>query len=389
MSDDALLDGPESFAGVLLLARDPLWAGAVTRAAAELGRPAVEHTRSPIDAIRRLVARHGVYSHMLIEPESAGEFFADLAGLTVGDPESGVALVVLGAAGGVPPGAAMIRSPARDPLRAALSSPPVSPAPAAPLTPLELGQALTEGMLQIRYQPIVCVREGTTLGFEALARLQHPVFGTLPPENFVPQLEFAGLAGSLTRAVEIVAMADLQGPHLPADVPVAINFPLDVLSRPNALSRLDDYAAAAGVSPARIAIELTESRPVEDLPALGRIVAALRARGFRLALDDLSPAVPYHEALLDLPFSAVKLDQELVRAAAGDKRSAAEFLLRTIARASASAMQVIAEGVESAATWRAVARFGVTGAQGFFIARPLPAAAIPAWRDHWRAPSIA
>lgn len=371
--------------GVLLLARDPVWTGAVQQAAADLGRLAVEQARSPIEAIRRLVARHGVYSHILIEAECAGEFFADLAGLTVGDPESGVAMVVLGPSTGVPPGAAVIRSPARGPVRAVLAAPPLPPAPHVPLAPWELRQALAEGMIQIRYQPIVCLTTGVLRGLEALARLQHPVFGTLPPESFVPQLELAGLAASLTRAVEVVAMADLQGKHLPADVPVALNFPLDVLDAPSVISRLGDYVAAAGVTPARVTIELTESRPVQDLVGLGRILTRLRERGFGVALDDLSPDVLHHELLLGLPFSAVKLDQDIVRGAG--RGEAAKFLHRTIARAKANGMQVIAEGVESVEIWRMMAGLGADCAQGYLVARPLPAAAIPAWRDHWRPPA--
>ena len=110
----------------------------------------------------------------------------------------------------------------------------------------------------------------------------------------------------------------------------------------------------------------------------------LRGLGVRMAIDDIAPVTHDPAALLHLPFSAMKLDRAAVRDAA-DNADAAAFVRRSVATARAAGMALVAEGVEDAAIWAMTRAAGVDQAQGFRIARPLPMAAMPAWRQDWMA----
>jgi len=248
----------------------------------------------------------------------------------------------------------------------------------------ELHEALAGTMIETRYQPIVRLADRQPVALEALARLNHPTRGTLLADEFVPQIEDAGLAARLTDLVADLALADMAGPLLSADVlDITLNFPLDVLLVPDALQRLDARRRAAGVAAGQVIIELTESRPVEDLVTLGDVLERLRAAGYRVAIDDVSPAVPRVAELLELPFTSVKLDKAVVRQLP-QVPALQDFVARIMDVARARQLSVVAEGVEDVATWRRMLALGVDHAQGFLIAHALPAAAVPIWLEAWR-----
>ncbi|MCL2428854.1 MAG: EAL domain-containing protein, partial [Alphaproteobacteria bacterium] len=224
--------------------------------------------------------------------------------------------------------------------------------------------------------------DGACIGFEALARLNHPTHGVVPPLRFVPQAEDAGLGAKLTEAVAQHALAEIAGPAFdPGGLRVALNLPLNIVMVDATLRQLDEQCAAASVEPERLIIELTESRPVDDLPALRRAIERFRARGYGLAIDDLGPSVLHHAALIDMPFTAVKLDRKLIRDI--HRAESKLFVMRAIQRAHRNGLSITAEGVEARRMWQRLRVYGIDHAQGFLISRPLPAKALPAWLDAW------
>jgi EAL domain-containing protein (putative c-di-GMP-specific phosphodiesterase class I) len=245
----------------------------------------------------------------------------------------------------------------------------------------ELRAALAGAMIETRYQPIIRVADRRPVGLEALVRLNHPEKGTILPDSFMPQIEHAGLAPELTGLVSARAFSDLVGPLLAGrNLRMSVNFSLDVLLMPAALERLEEQRAAAGIPADRIIIELTESRPVDDIPLLRRSLEYLRALGYGAAIDDVGPAVPRLGPLLKLPFTSLKLDKDLVQQVA-DSAEVRSFLAITTARAKARGFTVTAEGVETTAIWDHMAALGVDEMQGFLVARPLSVAAVPVWGD--------
>jgi EAL domain-containing protein (putative c-di-GMP-specific phosphodiesterase class I) len=249
----------------------------------------------------------------------------------------------------------------------------------------ELHEALAAARFHNRYQPVVRLGDRVPVGLEVLARLEHPLRGMLGPDLFVPQIEDAGLAFPLTQAVVRRAFAEWGGGRLEQlDLSLALNFPLDVLVYPAALLWLHEQREAAGIPAARIGIELTESRPVTNVPELGRAVQGLRRIGYTLAIDDVGPGVRQPQHLLELGFSALKLDKGLVHSSRNDP-TLAELLDATVAAAHAAGLTVVAEGIEDEDGWQRMLAAGVEQAQGFLIARPMPASAVPAWHRAWMA----
>jgi EAL domain-containing protein (putative c-di-GMP-specific phosphodiesterase class I) len=205
----------------------------------------------------------------------------------------------------------------------------------------------------------------------------------LPPDSFIALAERAGLGGFLTEDVTIRALTDLAA--LPPEVPlprIGINFPLDVLLVRETLARLDAAREVAGLSADRVIVELTESRPVDDVHALRRAAERLRQNGYQLAVDDVGPSVADHLRLLDLPFTSMKLDKDLVRQSA-TRPQARQFVERAIADGKARGLTVVAEGVETPDIWHAMQAAGADMAQGFLISRALPVGALPAWAEGW------
>jgi len=368
---------------LLLVSDSPRWAEAVQVAAAALGC-GVYHCGAR-DAVIRLSDSSLRFSHLLLQPTSAGGLLDELVQLTAGARESGTRMLLLGRTRQRPPRTGMIASASGQTVRQALL-PPASKRgqDENPMHLAELREALAGAMIETRYQPIVRLADREPAGLEALARLNHPTRGTLPPDTFVAAMEDAGLAAPLTDLVAGRALADAAGPMLGTHAfDISLNFPLDVLLMPEALLRLDGQRQMAGLAPGRVQIELTESRVVEDLARLRSALERLRTDGYRVSIDDVGPTMNRVSELLELPFSGLKLDKDVVQKA-GTVPALHDYAQRLVETAKARNLCVVAEGVEDIATWRRMQALGVDLAQGFLVARPLPAAAVPIWLEAWR-----
>lgn len=259
----------------------------------------------------------------------------------------------------------------------------VPPAGRGPVPLCELREALASARIGAVYQPIVGMADRAPVAIEVLARLAHPSRGMVVPDLFVPQIEDAGLALPLTEAVCRAAFADWGDGRLErSGLSLAVNFPLDVLLMPTALTWLDRARRAAGIPAARIVVELTESRPVSRLADLTAAVSRLRGQGYGLAIDDVGPTLRDHRALLALAFSSLKLDRKLVRDAM-DHAVAAAFLRRTIAAAHDAGMLVVAEGIATRRLWAQMAALAVDQAQGYLVGRPMAAGHVAQWHAAW------
>jgi EAL domain-containing protein (putative c-di-GMP-specific phosphodiesterase class I) len=250
----------------------------------------------------------------------------------------------------------------------------------------ELRAALADGLFETRYQPIVRMDTGAPIGLEVLARLNHPRLGTVLPEAFVSQIEDAGLGAELAERIAAAAFADMTGGAIaPLGLLMGLNLPLEVLLVPEALARLDSQRSAAGLCAGQVVIELTESQPVTDLVGLRRATERWREAGYRAVIDDVAPSLPLVSELMELPFSGLKLDKALVQALARSEPSHA-FVIDILSAAEPRGLTITAEGVEDIATWRFVGQLGVHQAQGFLVAHPLVAEAVPKWMSHWQGP---
>lgn len=369
---------------VVLVCHDQRWVAAVREAVAAAG--GVVETVSPDAAVARLASATPDVTHMLVDPAAADGLAGVLSALTYDTASAGTAFLVLGLRHKPLPGARVIAAPDRAGIIAALSAARAPPPPTPPVLPMaDLVRLVHDGLIETRYQPIARMADGVITSAEVLARLNHPQHGALPPNWFIPRFEETGLAFGLTNLVSTRAFDDWAFPGFPR-IAIAVNYPLNVLSHPGVAAALDEQRAARGLTAADVVIELTESRPVEDFAALSRSLEHLRAVGYRISIDDAGPAVKNLDRLLTLPFTGLKLDKSIVDRI-GTRHPDAATAPAIIARAQKLGLNVVAEGVETQAGWDRLRALGVAEAQGFFIARPLPAAAVPVWLAAWDAGS--
>ena len=371
---------------LLLVSRSPKWSKAVHGATRQLGGGEVL-TCDARGALARLAGTASHFSHILVDRNDAEGLLNELADLATEVAAPDTDMLVLGSAGCRYPHIRVVpTATSRSVVEALMAS--SLPRDGRAVNLAELRAALKGAMIETRYQPIIRIADRRPIGLEALARLNHPERGTLLPDRFVPQIEDAGLSAELTGLVSARAFADLAGPFLAGrGLRMSVNFPLDVLLQPAALDRLEEHRTAAGLDAEQIVIELTESRPVDDIPILRRSLERLRGLGYGAAIDDVGPAVPRLAPLLELPFTSLKLDKELVQQV-NDSAKARTFLAETIVQAKAHGLTVVAEGVETDAIWEQMRGLGADHVQGFLAARPLPVAAVPIWWDAWAGQAV-
>lgn len=371
---------------ILLVCRDPSWDRAVRDATAGIGRRGTVLSVAADVALRHLAALPDHYSHLLVENSSDETLLDTLIQLTSNAAGSETEIVMLGGGINHVPHVNVIAAATSQSVREALMlNPPQRGQTRTDLQLSEVRAALANAQISARYQPIVRLKDRGLAALEVLARLDHPVIGTVMPDRFVPQVEDAGLAEQLTELIAARAFADMTRSALKTlKTPITINFPLSVLLRSEAIAVLEAQRTASGLPADQIVVELTESTPVEDFVTLRKAVEHVRALGYRAAIDDVSPTVPGLRELLSIPFTSLKLDKDLF-AGQLDDAGTEDFVRDTIRRAHEHGMLVIAEGIETVDMWRRVKALEVDAAQGFLIARPLPAAAVPIWLEGWQA----
>jgi EAL domain-containing protein (putative c-di-GMP-specific phosphodiesterase class I) len=369
---------------VLLVSDDPRWTTSVREAVAAEG--GIVETVSARAAVARLASAGAQLSHVLVDQKGADGLLDILTELTSDTASAEVTLLILASPDTTLSGPRVIPAADRQVVADSLAVrhlPLFHNQPSLP--PDELLDVVSGEMIETRYQPIVRIADRVVTAVEVLARLNHPTYGTVTPDWFVPRFEDAGLAATLTSMVSTRALADLTGASFQGlGIAMALNYPLNVLSHPSAAATLDERRAAMGLTPDQVHIELTESRPVEDFAALGRSLEHLRALGYQISIDDVGPAVKNLDRLLTLPFTGLKLDKGIVRLI-GTQGPGASAVPRVLEQAFAHGLNVVAEGVETREMWDLLRALGVQEAQGYYMARPLPAAAVPVWLEAWRA----
>jgi EAL domain-containing protein (putative c-di-GMP-specific phosphodiesterase class I)/CheY-like chemotaxis protein len=247
----------------------------------------------------------------------------------------------------------------------------------------ELRAALEQGDLLNYYQPKVRVATGEVIGVETLVRWRHPKDGLLLPNRFVGVAEQHGLIHQLTRVVMRAAFAQARlWQDAGLVLRVAVNLSMDNLSDLSFLDDVVDLAQRAGVLPQQLVLELTESRLMSDQRVPLEVLTRLRLKRFRLSIDDFGTGNSSLTQLRDIPFDELKIDQSFVHGACGNETQRAMFDA-SLGLARQLRMEAVAEGVQDHADWNFLRERGCDLAQGYFIARPMPAEDLPAWLVDW------
>jgi len=373
----------------VLAVAGPEWQTALSGATGAAHADPMIELHDAADAVMLLATQPGTFSALALEAAAGGSWLNTLLDLTLGDTGQTVPLLMLGNA---EPnqrrldGTAILQHPvdqtslhlALDRAASSMRHIVQSPPPAVPN--LE--------SIRIRYQPIIRLADMKAGSVEILARAVSGDGKLIGPEAIIAGMTNSELSMSLTGLIVQLALSERAEGHFDdLGVAFAFNLPLDALLHPELVPIVEAIRHNAGIPPDIVRFELTETQPVTDIKTTAAVISRLRDAGYRLALDDITPETPNLEALLDLPFRAVKLDRFFVMqtlhpdpAIATNARS---FIRRITDQASTTGRAVVAEGIESERCFDLMRSLGITHGQGFYFARPLPARALQPWLTHW------
>jgi diguanylate cyclase (GGDEF)-like protein/PAS domain S-box-containing protein len=248
-----------------------------------------------------------------------------------------------------------------------------------------LRQALETQEFVLHYQPKVNMRTGQVIGAEALIRWNHPQRGLLPPAAFLPTMHDHAISlevGDWVIATALQQMATWKSQGL--DLPVSVNIDAQHLQKEGFSHRLATLLAAQPEVPAsHLELEILETSALEDMAQVSAIMHRCQAMGVRFALDDFGTGYSSLTYLKRLGAEVIKIDQSFVRDMQTDPDDLA-IVQGVIGLARAFHREVIAEGVETIAHGSVLLPLGCECAQGYGIARPMPAGELPQWVQHWR-----
>jgi diguanylate cyclase (GGDEF)-like protein len=245
----------------------------------------------------------------------------------------------------------------------------------------ELRQAIEQNQLLLHYQPKIDLKTRRIIGVEALARWKHPAHGFIPPDEFIPPAERTGLIKPLTlwifnKAQRQCLASRREGNQLTMSVNLSARNLLDP-HLPEQLGKL--LQTSSGVSEG-LELEITESAIMADPGRALESITRLRALGIRFSIDDFGIGYSSLAYLKKLPVDSIKIDKSFVINMAGNQNDAV-IVRSTIDLAHNLGLKVIAEGVENKDLWDRLSALGCDEAQGYYMARPMPAEDLTRWLD--------
>ena len=243
----------------------------------------------------------------------------------------------------------------------------------------ELRDAVEDDRLTLHFQPKLDLGRNRITGVEALVRWPHPVRGMIPPDEFIPLAEQTGVIGPLTDLVIRKALTQAAAWRARAlDLTMAVNVSATNLLEPGWTDKVLASLAEHGVRPDRFVIEITEDVLLIDAQGSLAALDRLSAAGVRIALDDFGTGYSSLAYLKQMRVDELKIDRSFVFEMGADPADAA-IVQTAVDLGRRLGIGVVAEGVEDAATLRRLTDYGAGGAQGYHIARPLPASELETW----------
>jgi EAL domain-containing protein (putative c-di-GMP-specific phosphodiesterase class I) len=251
---------------------------------------------------------------------------------------------------------------------------------------MQLRRALRRGDLEVHYQPQVDLESHRVVGVEALVRWAHPTEGLVAPVEFIPAAESTGTIDAVDRYVLHEATAQLaawsRAGH--EDLTMSVNLSAHRFQDPGLV---DDIAAAlrtTGIEPSRLHLEVTETAIIADVAQAARQIAALRALGVKIAIDDFGAGQSSLSYLHRFVVDVMKIDRGFTANVVEDPR-VGRLVAGMVRLFESVGVTVVGEGIANAEQFVHMTSLRCQIGQGFYIARPAPADEITAWLDRSRA----
>jgi diguanylate cyclase (GGDEF)-like protein len=238
----------------------------------------------------------------------------------------------------------------------------------------DLRSALDLQGFDVHYQPIYGLSSNSVVGFEALARWDHPVRGIISPGEFIPLAEETGLINELGRQILRKATAQCHAWNMEFEtaLSVSVNVSAHQFANSDLLKTIERILVETGLSPTLLKLEITESVLLSGYEGVADVLANARSLGIAICLDDFGTGYSSLSYLLNFPFDIVKIDKSFVSSL--DSKYARAEMVRSITELGRRLdMQIIAEGVETIQELACLWEFDCDMVQGFLLSKPLDA----------------
>ncbi|WP_290872808.1 EAL domain-containing protein [Aquabacterium sp.] len=250
----------------------------------------------------------------------------------------------------------------------------------------ELRHAVDHGQMRVFLQPKIHLQSGAVLGAEALVRWEHPTRGMVPPMKFIPFAEQTGFVRVLTMwMLEQVAQLSQALSDRGLRMKIAVNLSTRDLMDQDLPTKIEQMLLRYAVDPQYLVLEITESAIMDDPQRALGTLNRLHAMGLKLSIDDFGTGYSSLAYLKRLPVNELKIDRSFVMNMESDLQDA-KIVRSTIELAHNLGLTVVAEGIENAKTLKLLEGLGCDEAQGYFIAKPMPAAMFAEWAEGWMPP---
>jgi diguanylate cyclase (GGDEF)-like protein len=248
----------------------------------------------------------------------------------------------------------------------------------------ELEDGIGRGELQLWYQPQIDVITGDVVAFEALVRWDHPRFGLVLPDDFMPIAEHTDLMGPITQEVVNIAIRDaMRWRSMYPKVRVAVNTSARNLHDLGFPKLIDTTLRAHQAKPDLLELEITENTVIHQPERTRAVLESLGELGVRLSIDDFGTGYSSLAHLRSLPVNAIKIDRSFVRDIADDLDD--QVIVRSILDLAHNlGLETVAEGVETSRAAQLLQKFGCMYMQGYMIARPMPLQEALSWLSRMR-----
>jgi EAL domain-containing protein (putative c-di-GMP-specific phosphodiesterase class I) len=254
----------------------------------------------------------------------------------------------------------------------------------------ELRAAVSGGQFVLYYQPKAALGGRNVHGVEALVRWQHPTYGLVPPNDFIPLAEHTGLIKPLTSWVLNTALEQLHrwreisGNPVLANLSVAVNVSTRSLLDDDFPKEVADALERWDIPPHLLALEITESTIMADPSRAHRLLSELSATGVQVSIDDFGTGYSSLSYLKNLPVNELKIDRSFVFHMHRDPNDAV-IVQSVIDLGRNLGLHTVAEGIEDDETWEHLHRLGCDSGQGYLLARPMPAESLIVWLSEMEA----
>ncbi|QIG46539.1 EAL domain-containing protein [Nordella sp. HKS 07] len=244
----------------------------------------------------------------------------------------------------------------------------------------ELPAAIDRNLILPYFQPVVELATGRLVGFEALARWEHPDEGLMSPDCFISVAEEAGLIDELFLSILRQACANAR--LWPSHLSVSVNMSPTQLANPNISARIRGIVMEAGIAPNRLEIEITEDALAANFDSVRQPLADMRALGVSIALDDFGTGYSSMQHLSELLINKIKIDKSFIRPTP-DPRQNANIVRSMLGLAQSLGLATTAEGIERRAQAIELQELGCLYGQGYLYSKPVNQLACLALIEKW------